>query len=131
MSNENFNIANTGNMIGNAIGGTGHTIAIDLTDTFDKIDSNSCVQRDLQALLKKLAVDVDKMMEDLPEEQAGQVKCAFQALISQATSKKPERAWWELSVNGLNDAAKALGGVGLSVLKNLDQLVSVLNKLSS
>ncbi|MCP4402814.1 MAG: hypothetical protein GY801_36615 [bacterium] len=112
----------------NANIGGNFVIADRIKDSFNKVDSTD-IDKDFKEVLKELIADVNSMIEQLPKEQAEQVAKDLQTLTNEAISKKPRRKWWELSADGIKEAAKTVGDIGLSVLKNLDKIIPMLENL--
>ena len=83
----------------------------------------------MKDLLKSLAGDVEKVIEQLPKEKAEGIVNDLQSFLNEAVSKKPRKQWWELSANGIKEAAKTVGTIGLSALKNMDKIIPLLEKL--
>ena len=57
------------------------------------------------------------MGEALPQEKAEQVARDLQTLVAEASSKKPRKQWWQLSIEGLKKTAKDVGEIGKPVLE--------------
>ncbi len=68
----------------------------------------------LEAELLKLTVLVEQLVAQLPvHDEAAKVKVdrALTTLKQEATSKTPDRAWYDISVKGLLEAAKAVASL--------------------
>ena len=99
-----------------------------IKDSFNKVSSAEAPDN-LKDLLKSLAGDVEKVIEHLPKEKAEGIVNDLQSFLNEAISKKPRKKWWELSVNGIKEAARTVGTIGLSALKNMDKIIPLLEKL--
>ena len=99
-----------------------------IKESFNKSDSAN-VNDNLKDLLKQLTMDVAKMTEKLTDEQAEQIADDLQTLTNEAIREKPRQKWWELSAEGLKDAAKTVGDVGISVLKTLEKITPIITNL--
>ena len=104
-------------------------IAETIQSSFNKIAASNAPDN-LKELLKALAVDVDKMMKKLPKEQAEEVADNLDKFTTEATKDKPKRKWWELSAEGMKEAAKTVGEIGISVLTNLEKIIPILERMS-
>lgn len=102
---------------------------IKIKESFNKADSADLADS-LKELLKLLAITVARMIEPLPKKQAEQVANDLQILINEATSEMPRRKWWELSVQGIKEAAKNNGQDNISVLATLDTIIPILENRS-
>jgi hypothetical protein len=103
-------------------------VANSIRDSFNKAASAN-VSDEIKSLLKDLAVAVGKMSEKLSEEQAEKIVRDLETLTAEAISKKPRRKWWELSVEGLKEAAKNVGEIGKPVLELATHIVAALSGL--
>lgn len=102
---------------------------IKIKESFNKADSAD-LSDSLKELLKLLTITVGRMIEPLPKKQAEQVANDLQILINEATSVMPRRKWWELSVQGIKEAAKNNGQDNISVLATLDTIIPILEDRS-
>ncbi|HLP44801.1 MAG TPA: COR domain-containing protein [Candidatus Kapabacteria bacterium] len=99
-----------------------------IRDSFNKVNSAEAPDN-LKVLLKSLVGDVEKMIVQLPKEKAEEIVNDLQTFMNEAISKKPRKKWWELSANGIKEAASTVGSIGISVLKNMDKIIPILEKL--
>jgi len=100
-------------------------VANSIKDSFNAIDSADLPQG-LKKSLKELSIAVGKMSEKLNKDDAEKAAQDLQTLVSEATSKKPRRKWWELSIEGLKEAAKNIGDVGKPVIELTAQVAVLL-----
>ncbi len=87
-------------------------VATKIRDSFNKVESSNSSDN-LKELLKELTISVAKMSEQLPKEQAEQVANDLQSFTNEAISEKPRQKWWQLSSEGIKDAAKTIGVNGV------------------
>lgn len=104
-------------------------VANKIKDNFNKVESSN-ISKDLKDMIKDLANEVGKMSMQLPKEKAIQVVNDLQTLTNEATSKKPRKKLWELSGEGIKEAAESVGVVGKTVLRLLKDLIPILDKFS-
>lgn len=100
-------------------------LANSIKGSFNKAASAD-ISKELRDMLKDLSVVVAKMVEALPKEEGKRVARALETLTEEAISEKPERQWWEVSVEGLTKAAKNIGEIGKPVLDIVARLVPIL-----
>jgi hypothetical protein len=81
---------------------------------------------ELKVALEELTKRVAEMAKELTSEQARQVASDLDALAREAVAEKPRQKWWELSAEGLKDAAKAVAGIGPSVIAAVGEVVKLL-----
>jgi hypothetical protein len=100
-------------------------VAEKIKNSFNKADKAS-LPDDLKDLLKQLAVAVGKMSEALSKDEAEQVARDLETLTTEATSVKPRRQWWELSLEGLKKAAKNVEEIGAPVIRLASEIAAIL-----
>ena len=81
---------------------------------------------EVRNLLKQLAQEIAKVVEKLPKEKAESVANDLDTLTKEATSAAPRKKWWELSKEGIIEAAQAAGAVGTTAIALLAQLSPLL-----
>lgn len=96
-----------------------------IQNSFNKAASSE-IPDDLKDLLKQLATAVGKMSDSLPKETAQQAARALDTLVSEATSKAPQKEWWQLSVDGLKKAAANVGAIGKPVIELAGKIAAIL-----
>ncbi|MCA9946123.1 MAG: hypothetical protein KC449_21715 [Anaerolineales bacterium] len=106
------------------------TVAKRIESSFNKVEE-APIQPEIKALLKELSIAVGKMSEEMPEEEGERVARALEVITDEATSRSPNRKWWQVSVDGLTEAAKNVGKIGEPVLKLIGLLIPILEKLSN
>jgi hypothetical protein len=105
-------------------------IAHSIAGSFNKAESAS-ISNELRDLLKSLAKESAKMSEVLPKEAAKQVAQDLETLTAETTSKTPRKRWWQLSAEGLRQAAQDVGEIGKPVLQLVAQIVEILSRSPS
>lgn len=104
-------------------------VAKSVKNSFNKADSAN-LPYELKKLLKDLAIEVGKMSEALSEEEASRAIRALDTIVDEASNTKPNREWWQISVDGLTKAAQKLAELGKPVLEILGKLVPILLAIS-
>jgi hypothetical protein len=100
-------------------------VANSIRNSFNKVDSSEASQ-EIKTLLKDLTKAVASMTEGMPEPKGAEVARDLDVLTAEATSQYPRREWWELSMDGLTKAARAMAEVGLPVIDILVKLAPLL-----
>ena len=78
----------------------------------NNIDTSSPEKASLQALLKTLHAETSKLIEALPDkDDAERAARNLRNLTEAATAKKPDPKWFEVSAEGLLEAAKAVAAL--------------------
>jgi hypothetical protein len=80
----------------------------------------------LETKLKALSDAVQKMTQDLPDTQAKEVTQDLQTLTEEATKEAPRKKWYELSGQGIIDAAMAVGVAGKPVINLAREVMKLL-----
>lgn len=119
MSDKQINISDNASFQGN--------IFIDsrIENSFNTIASSS-VSNEVKQILKDLVQAVNKMCKSLPKDETEEVVRDLETLTTEAISKKPREKWYQLSADGLKDAAEKLGGIGKPVIDLAIKLVALL-----
>jgi hypothetical protein len=103
-------------------------VANSIKESFNKASLNE--SGELKNLLEELSVAVAEMSEHMQKEDAIRVARALTTVVDEASSSRPNRQWWQVSVDGLKEAAKNVGNIGKPVLEILQKLVPVLMTMS-
>jgi hypothetical protein len=81
--------------------------ARNIQDSFNK-SSSTVGNTQLKQTLQALTAEVGRLAAKLSKDEAEKVSQDLQTLTSEATSKSPRRKWYELSAEGLIEAAKTV-----------------------
>lgn len=81
--------------------------AQNIENSFNKA-AGSEVKQDLKEALKTLTAQVAELAKQLPPQQAEEVSKDLSTLTSEAVSKTPRKRWYEMSADGLLEAAKTV-----------------------
>ncbi len=96
-----------------------------IENSFNKA-AHAEVSGELKDRLKELAVEVAKMTKELPPERAEEAARDLETLTQEAVSPKPRAKWYQLSAEGLVEAAKAVGEVAQPVISTVKAILSLL-----
>jgi hypothetical protein len=99
--------------------------AQNIRDSFNKA-SGPGVADELKEKLQALTIEVGKLATKLPPDDAEKVSRDLHTLASEATSKAPRKAWYELSGQGLIEAAKTVAAMAGPVTKAVKAVLSLL-----
>lgn len=100
-------------------------VATTIQDSFKTI-SESGVSKELQAELKTLCTQVEAMLLSLPEDRKHDVQQDLASFVTETTKESPRKKWYELSAEGLIEAAKACAGVASPVIITVKKIVDLL-----
>lgn len=99
--------------------------------SFNKATRADHLSDELQEILQELSRQVEGMVEHLPPKKAEEVARDLETLTDEAISGKPRRKWYELSAEGLIDAAKAVGEAAEPVIKTVKRILPLLALLAA
>ena len=107
---------NTSINMGNvSVGGDFNAItAENITNSFNKAAASEA-NADMKEALKNLALQVAELAKALPQEKAESVSRDLNTFTGEAVSKQPRQQWYELSANGLLEAAKSVTSLAAPV----------------
>jgi hypothetical protein len=91
------------------------TVANSIQDSFNTLKQSS-LPANVHSTVETLIKQVAEMSARLPADAAKQTADDLNAFVKEASSQQPRRKWYELSAEGLLDAAKAVGEVGKPVI---------------
>ena len=84
---------------------------------------------EVKTLLKELLHLITDAGKSIPEEKAQTLARDAETLTKEVASEKPRRKWYELSVEGIKEAANALGEMGKPILETTSKLLPLLVSL--
>lgn len=122
---ENINFAGAQNV---SVGNINQVAANTITNAFNTVAQSSAPQ-ELKVELEKLNQAVTEMVKALPDEKQREVAQDLKTFTDEATSQSPRRKWYELSAEGLVEAAKAVGEVAIPVVTATKAVLSLLSVL--
>lgn len=99
--------------------------AQNIRDSFNKA-STPGISNALKEKLQALTVEVSKLAAQLPPEEAEKASLDLQTLTNEATSKSPRKAWYELSGQGLIEAAKTVAAMSGPITTAVKAVLSLL-----
>jgi hypothetical protein len=100
-------------------------VANSIKNSFNRA-ANADSSDEVKETLKELAVAVGKLIDGLDKEGASEVARDLDSLTSEATSDSPRKKWWQLSIDGITDAAQKTADLGKPVLEILSKLTPLL-----
>lgn len=100
-------------------------VANTIQNSFNKI-SSSAASEAIKESLKQLTEAVTDMCNHLPQERAREAARDLETLTNEGLSDRPRRKWYELSSQGLIEAAKTVGQVAAPVISIVNSLLLLL-----
>ncbi|MCP4105807.1 MAG: hypothetical protein GY749_09760 [Desulfobacteraceae bacterium] len=85
------------------------------------------IQESLKNKLDELTVAVKNMVKEMPDDKAEEVTSDLQTLTDEALKNEPRKKWYELSGEGLIEAAKAVGLLGKPVIDTTQAIMKILS----
>jgi hypothetical protein len=112
-------------MVNSSIGGS--VVASDnIQDSFNIIQ-NAPIKDELKEQLQRLTVSINEMIAELPKDKADEVSDDMKRLAEEATKPSPNKKWYSVSIDGLVEAAKAVGKIGEPVIKLTGEILKLLS----
>ena len=108
-----------------SVGNINQVAADTISNAFNTVAQSSAPQ-DLKAELEKLNQAVAEMVKLLPEEKQREVAQDLKTLTDEATSSSPRKKWYELSAEGIIEAAKAVGEAATPVITAAKVVIALL-----
>lgn len=106
-------------------GDVNQVVAHTISDSFNKIKQSDAPD-ELKLKLEELNKAVAEMCKQLPEEKQKEVVQDLKVLTDEATSKTPRKKWYDLSAEGLIEAAKAVGEIATPVITTAKAVLAFL-----
>ena len=104
------------------------TIADSIQNSFNTLNESQ-VDDSIRQLLDELLKVVTEVNRKAPPEKSDDAKTlarTAETLVNEASSSKPRREWYEISLKGLKDAATNIGELAVPVLKIVEKLMPFL-----
>lgn len=79
--------------------------------------------------MEDLLIAINEVNKAVPPEQSETAQAMArdaETLVSETASAKPRKKWYELSIEGLKEAAETLGSVAIPVLTIVDKMAGLL-----
>ena len=103
-------------------------VANSIRDSFNRVNE-SMRNDELKEALQRLASQVGELIPHLDSEGAKRAADDLDTLTKEVSREQPRRQWWELSLNGLKEAATAVKEIGQPVLESVTFLLTNLPNL--
>ena len=91
-----------------------------------QISDSANLADDLADKLNKLTQAVNAMARDMPDDKANEVTGDLQTLVDEAEKDEPRKKWYQLSGEGLIEAAQAVGSLGKPVIDATNAVLKLL-----
>ena len=94
----------------------------DVTNTVHQSINQSAASDEIKDLVKKLTEQVTAITAQVDTKVAEQMGGDLEVLGKEMTKSEPRKRWYELSLDGLKEAAVAVGELGTPILETLSKL---------
>jgi uncharacterized protein YjbI with pentapeptide repeats len=114
-----------GDAIGASIGARASVTAHDIIIFKQAVDHNLAQSKatdEIRVLVNQLIQQLQAIAEKIPADKARQMGADAETLSKEMAQPAPRRKWYELSIEGLKDAATAVGEVGKPILETVAKL---------
>jgi hypothetical protein len=116
----NVNASGHGNVINVA------KYMVGVTNTVNQNVNQSAANDEIKELVKKLGEQIATAGSTIDPVRAQQMGSDVKALSEEIKNSEPRRKWYEISLNGLKEAAEAVGEVGKPILETVAALMPLL-----
>ena len=100
-------------------------VADQIENSFNTV-AESDIKGELKELLHQLINEVNEAAKEVPEDTAESMARDVESLSKEVVSSNPRRKCYEMSIEGLKEAAEAVGEAGKPVLKTVGRLLPML-----
>ena len=104
------------------------TIADSIQNSFNELKEAN-IEQDIEKLLEQLVTAVNDVNKNVKKEESDKAEAMardVETLVKEATSENPRQAWYEITMNGLKEAAQSIGEIANPVLDVLTKLSPLL-----
>ena len=101
-------------------------IGTTIQDSFNQI-AQSNADEDIKQKLELLCSQVQELIKTLPVEKQKEVTQDLSSFVAETTKETPRRKWYELSGEGLMEAAKACAGLTSPVIATVKDILAFLS----
>lgn len=114
--------------------GNGNTISAPIVvaetiqNSFTALEGHH-IDSEAKLLIQTLLGQITEVAKVTPDQEASELADNAEALAKEVARSKPRREWYELSIKGLVEAAKALGEIGKPIIETTEKLLPVLATL--
>lgn len=111
--------------------GTGNIINVaefmsNVTNTVTNNLEKSTSTDDVKELMKQLADQITAISSQIDPKQTQRMGSDLQTLSNEMAQPEPRRAWYQLSIEGLKEAAMAVGEIATPIIATLEKLMPLL-----
>ena len=99
-------------------------VANSIQDSFKRAGEAS--SSELRLHLEQLCAEVESLAHTLPKATATQLSQDLSTLVTEASKPRPRRKWYELSAEGLVEAAKTCAGMASPIIKTVKAILALL-----
>jgi len=105
-------------------------VANSVNDSFNRVKESS-VNAELRDALARLTTQLGSLLGNLEPDTAQKAADALETLTKEVARPKPRRQWWELSLEGIKEAAASVRDIGKPIVETVGMLVPLLAAVSS
>lgn len=103
-------------------------VADTIQDSFNTLAEGK-INEDVKKLMDKLLRDIAEAAKTAPDMESKDLAESVAVLAKEVVRETPRRKWYELSIEGLKEAAEAIGEVGKPILETAGKLLPLLVSL--
>ena len=95
-----------------------------IQDSFNR--AKDITRDDIKEKLQALCIQVEQMSKGLPKDVAAEIANDLTTFVNEVAKDQPRRKWYELSSEGLVEAAKSCAGLASPVIKTVKEILALL-----
>ena len=117
---KNVTVSGTGNIVNVAEFMSG------VTNTVNNNLQQSSIDDDVKKLVTELSQQIEAIAKEADPAQTQKLGKNLERLSDEMTSNEPDKRWYELSLEGLKEAAEAIGAIATPVIATVTKLSALL-----
>lgn len=120
VKNISVNVPGSGNVVNVA------EYMSNVTNTVTSNLGNSTASEDVKALVKEMTEQITAIAQKIDPKQAQRMGQDVETLSKEMSQPEPRRKWYEVSLEGLKEAAEAVGGIAAPIVATVKKLLPLL-----
>lgn len=120
MVDKQVNVSGTGNIVNVA------EYMSNVTNTVNNNLAESDADEQVKTLIKQLSEEIKRVASEADPSQTKKMGKNLEALSKEVASDEPERRWYEVSLEGIKEAAQAVGAIATPIIGIVGKLSALL-----
>lgn len=113
--------------VGGSVGeGINQVIARDINNSFNRVQNSENASDELKEKFAELNKQIEELLPKLSEADQKKVSKNLDILTNEAAEEKPDKKWYELSADGLIEAAKTVAEMSGPIITTVKAILAIL-----